>query len=246
MRQTTQQQQPLLLQAADGTPLVFADKAAFLAASHDIIWKRNGTALATQPTWDLTPDAAVSGLYHINYIAPAGDWAAVVEMDDAELAEPLAFYATAIENDSDTLAAIIQASGGTISPTDGVISANLRLYEGDSIATLAAVPENILSRVGATSLADLDSITAGLKLSSTGSAAEPDLVILPASITIITDTVGNRVIRITVDAFPEEISVGAGARGAVVRGRIDVRVTKDSVTRIASKIDVGAEWSARP
>jgi hypothetical protein len=129
---------PVRLEEADGTPIVYADKAAFLAAGWTIVFYQEATPLVTQPTWDFLPIGS-TGVFAFEFVLPlAGEYHALITPPADELANPysIGFNSTDYDIDSAYLLLASMASPITV-PVSGYNSGaqvqDISSVEGKSI-----------------------------------------------------------------------------------------------------------------
>ena len=82
-------------------------------------------------------------------------------------------------------------------------------------------------------------LAAGVKLTSLNS---DDAQSATLTVSIVTDTVGNRVLRAVLDAFPAALKVVDGTQST--GARIDIRATESTKTFIIATCDLTILWKA--
>jgi hypothetical protein len=232
---------PIILQDAAGAALSYADKAAFLSDGWDVDWyDKDGGSISV--TWDLLTDPTANqpDVYILQYTVPLGEYSFVVDVPSTHVVVPAAMSGNAESFSIDDLYGSIVTQGGTV-VSSTTSNSSITVYQDDSIYAVAVIPEAALTAVGASSLADLDAYKAEMKLTSTAGNAPPDLATFTEA--ILSDTVGNRTIAVSLAAFPSILDVD-GSSGDTVSARIDTRITKGTKTITASTIDVISVWSA--
>lgn len=230
------------LEQADGTALNYASKALFQAAGFDLTWKDNtGTALATQPDWDLVGS---SGKRHqFSYVIPDGVWTVETTVPSTHISSPKETKGEGQPYDARSIGSMIAAAGSvSISPTSTSTSATM--YDGDSIYIAGvSIPEAALTAIGAISLADCTSRLAFIKRTSQDSNDEPDVDASDGlTATATSDSSGNRVVKIECTAFPVILGVpdDANTLAAVVQ----VRLVKGSKEIVAAAVALSVLWVA--
>ncbi len=230
--------QALYIQTDAGVAVNYATKAAFTGAGWDISWQDpTGAALSPQPVWTLS--AGAGGRHVVGLVNPAGQWTAKVVQLAGNFSNPLEFSGEGLANDADTLYATLVGSLG-VPATDITTGGEVRIFDADSLRIDFTVLETALAWIGASSLANCDSLVAELKLVTLNSD-DPATVATMAE-TIISDTSGNRVVRVDVDAFPAALAVPDAA--SEVRARCDLRLVKGAREVIAATRDVTVLWKA--
>ena len=205
-------------------------------------YDNTGTALSSQPTWDLLVGSVSTqaDVYQISFVSPAGEYTAVIDVPGSNQVSPAAVRGFGENTSLDAVyATIVQTSGTQIAPT--TTSDSITIYQDDSISADMVITESALAAIGASSLADGVTVEAEMKLDSTNATSAPDVT--GFTTTVISDTSGNRLINVSLDAFPAVFNV-SGSAGSNVNGRLDLRLTKGSKTLISSVIDVSVAWAA--
>ncbi len=230
--------QALYIQTDAGVAVNYATKAAFTGAGWNIVWQdSDGVALTSQPTWTLS--AGSGGRHVVGFENPEGQWTAKVVQIASNLSNPLEFSGEGLGADAELIYATILASGGlpaTSIATDGEV----RIFDSDSLRVDLTVLEAALTYVGATSLADLSSMVAEIKLITLNS--DDPATVTGLTETILTDTSGARVVRVDLDAFASSLEVPDGE--AETRARIDLRIVKGARQAIASTRSLVILWKA--
>lgn len=224
-----------------GAAVDYADKTAFQAANWDLTWyDADGAALSPQPTWSL-PNAgdSATGRHQFKFTEPDGPYTVKVTLATNGEATPQEFMGEGFSYDIDALGALIATSGGVVI-SETLYSDSATMYHGDSIYLLFSVPEAALTAIGASSLADCDTIAAEIKRDSEDSGDNADVTTLTEA--IITDTSNNRTLTGTLTAFPAILAVPDGSKSLAATAH--VRLTKTSKTIIASEIKLTVNWKA--
>lgn len=230
------------LEQANGTALNYATKALFQAAGFDLTWKDNtGTALATQPDWDLV---ASSGKRHqFSYVIPAGVFTVDTTVPSTHISSPKETKGEGLSYDDSAIGSLIASSASiSISPTS--TSSSATMYDGDSIYIAGiSIPEAALTAIGATSLADCASRLAFIKRTSQDSNDEPDVALAGGlTVTATSDSANNRVVKIECTAFPAILGVLDDATS--LSAKVNVRLTKGSKEIVAAVVDLTVLWVA--
>lgn len=234
--------QAIFLETDGGVAAVYADKAAAISAGWDLSWQDDtGAALASQPTWTLTPDALEDGRYVIGFTPPAGLWTVKVITPAGYRSDPSEFSGEASVYSIDDLYGIA-ASGLSTPVTELTTTGDVDLYDGNSIILDLTVLEAALVAIGAASLAALDAMSAKIKLTADNSSdpAEVDL----GTPSILTDTSGNRVVQAELDAFPAALAIPDGQ--TEVACRCDLLITKGTKVITAATRNITVRWQANP
>jgi hypothetical protein len=231
----------IYVQNAAGQFVSFASYALFQAAGFSItFYDSTGVALASQPTITL-PVAAVNGRHQFTYIMPNNPWTArVVCTNPNLLPSPVEFDGEGTSYDIDTVGSAIATSSG-VALSDTALSGSVQMFDGNSIDVSCAVTEAALSKIGATSLANCDSLVAEIKLNSLDSsvaASVPGLIE-----TITSDVVNTRTVRVTLDAFPAVLAVPTGSQQAV-QATLQLKLLKGTKVITANSTQITVKWKA--
>ncbi len=191
---------------ATGVPQDFANKAAMTGAGYALNWYDDtGTALASQPVWDLER-SETNGDHLLSYAVPLGVFAIRMTVPVTDYATIALWNGIGYSYGPDDIGAMIASSGGvTIAPT--ITSDTHTMYDGDSINVVVSVTDAALVAIGAASLAACDTKRANIKLDSANSGAVPTVPYGDLTVTILTDTPGNYTLRVSKDAFPVALAV---------------------------------------
>jgi hypothetical protein len=235
--------QAIYLQTAAGAALIYATKAAFLAAGWNLTWyDASNTALASQPTWSLSAGDS-EGRHVVTYAVPDGPCTVKVTLPNSfYLAAPKEFQCEGQTYDEDALAGLFLASAGIVTGSVTTTGDELVLIDGNSIRVDLTVLDVALTYIGATSLANCDTLVAEIKKTATDSSSAAEVTTLVEA--IVTDTVGARVVRCTLDAFPAALAVPTGGDGQAVTGRLDLVLTKGTKKVTAATKPVRVVWKA--
>jgi hypothetical protein len=227
----------IFIQTTAGVATNYANKTAFTGAGWDISWRdADDNALASQPTWDIS--AGSGGRHVINFVMPAGVWTARITVPAGSLITPIEFWGEGLTYDPDDIYGALVASVGTPVTATALATAST-IYDGDSIAILMTVPEGALTALGAANLAACTLAAQG-KRRSLNSDDAADVTTFTE--TIVTDTAGARVIRVTLAAFPSAWAVPDDTESVAVR--IDLRLTYSGQTLTAAVHDLTISWKA--
>lgn len=231
---------PLFLKIS-GAAVNYANKTAFTAAGWNLTWQdADGSDLSTQPTWSL-PIAgdATTGRHLIKFTEPDGVYTIKVTLPANGESQPLEAFGEGSAYDIDAVGALISTSGGSVI-SETASSDTAEMYDGDSIYLTFSVLEAALTQIGATSLADCDTLAAEIKLDANDSSDAADVTTLSEA--IVSDVNGTRTVRGTLAAFPAALAVADGQRSRACTAHL--RLTKGSNTIIASEIKLTVNWKA--
>jgi len=140
--------------------------------------------------------------------------------------------------DIDSVGALI-ATATTVASTTVTNSTSASMFQGDSLKLDLSIRESALTSLGAASLAAIDTLTCGWKLVSNDSGDAQDA---NPTVSIVSDSLGNRVLRATLLAFPAAFNVPDGQQS--VSSRVDIRATEGTTTFIIATCDVTIYWKA--
>jgi hypothetical protein len=236
----TNQPLPLFLQISSA-PVNYSNKTTFQAAGWDLTWQdANGTNLSPQPTWSL-PIAgdATTGRHLIKYEDPSGPYTIKITKPANGESTPTEVTGEGFSYDDNSIGAAIATSSGTVI-TETATSTAVPMFDGDSIYLTFSVPEAALVQIGATSLANCDTMAAEIKLDASDSSAAPE-VTTPVE-TIVSDVVNIRTVRAIVATFPSVLAVITGQRSRAATAHL--RLTKGGNTIIAAEIKITINWKA--
>jgi len=157
------------IQTTAGVAASYADKTAFLAATHALTWRDvDGTALSTQPTWTISDEGA--GVHRVRFTVPAGIWWVEPTVASGYRFDPHTWSGEGQSHDSDSIAGLLQTAQGVpsiISAADGDLG---DVVEGDSFDSGAlTVPLGKISNFGYSTLTGM-TLSAAAKLGVTGTA----------------------------------------------------------------------------
>lgn len=233
--------QALYLYDATGAPVSYATKAAMQAAGWDLIWyDEDETALSSQPTWTLQSAGESSGRHHIRYVMPSGPWTCPVVLPTVNhMSAPAEFSGEGMTYDTDSVGSLIATSNG-VSLTPVTTADEAEIYDGDSIILDFAVTEAALTYIGASSLADITTLLAEIKLNTVDSDQPATVGSMTESIT--SDTSGNRVVRAVLESFPAALAVPDASKSLACTAQL--RATKTTKTAIVSEIALTVKWKA--
>lgn len=233
--------QALYLFDATGAPLTYATYAAFLAAGWAItFYDEDGTALASQPVITL-PAAGVSGRNQIRYIMPSNIWTAkVINSNPLLTSAPAEFSGEGTAYDIDSVGSAISTSSG-VAISETAFSQTYEMYDGNSISVYCSIPEAALTAIGAASLAAVDTITAEIKINSVDS--DNPATVGGLTETITSDTANNRVVRVTLDAFPAALAVPDGGQQTLA-ATLQVKLAEGTKVLTANNTAMTIRWKA--
>lgn len=222
-----------------GVGTAYATKAAFLAAGHAITWQdSSGTALSSQPVWGLSAGTA-DGRHVLNFVNPSGQWTAKLVPASGFIIAPAEVPGEGLSNDADTL--YNQMLNTTGAPaTSLTTNGDFTWYDGNSLSIDMTVLDTALTFIGATSLADTVAMLAEIKIKTKDSSVAADVPTLTE--TIKTDTLGARVVTVSVDAFPAAVLVPTGQQ--VLSIRCDLKLTKGGKSITAAVRNGSVLWKA--
>ena len=227
---------------ATGVARDFADKTAFQAGGYDFTWyDEDGVALASQPTWDQTR-SETNGDHFFYYEVPLGAFSIRLTVPATDYASVALWTGRGTSYGIDDLGGMI-ASTGSVTLTPTVTSADAEMFDGDSIDVSMSVTEAALTSIGAASLAACDTVRAYIKLDSTNSGAAPTVDYTSLTTAITSDTSGNRVVRVTANAFPAAIAIGDSAKS--LSCKVMLELGEGSKLIIASVVNLTVKWVSR-
>jgi hypothetical protein len=220
---------------ADGLP-----STGKVTADFTILATVNGAATAVTLTVTEKSTVGDGRAYDVAFTAPAalGQFSArIVPASGTDVVFPDLLEDDITAYSIDSVGGLVATTGAiAVSPVTG--RTTLSVYHGDSITAVAKIPEGALTALGATSLADITTLASGIKLTS---ADSDDAAVATPTVTIVTDTVGARVLRAQLTTFPAALAVPDGGQRSV-SARLDIRATKGSVTLIIAVIDITVYW----
>ncbi len=232
----------LYLEDAAGAALNYASKALFQAANFDLTWKDNtGTALSTQPTWDL--ESSSGKRHQFSYIVPADPWTIEVTVPSTHVSTPKEISGEGDSYSIDDIGSILASTGSvTISPTS--TSTTATMFDGDSIYIAGIViPAIALTAIGASSLADCSTRLAFIKRESQDSNDPPDVALANGlTVTATADSGGNHVVKVECTAFPAILGVLDDTDA--LSAKVQVRLTKGSKEIVAAEVALTVRWVA--
>lgn len=231
---------PLFLYIS-GAAVNYANKTAFQAAGWGLTWQdADGADLPTQPTWTL-PIAgdATTGRHIVKFAEPDGTYTIKITQATNGSSYPLEATGEGSSYDIDAIGALIATSGGSVISTSAVTD-TATMFDGDSIYLTFSVLEAALTQIGASSLADCDTLAAEIKLDANDSGDSADVATLTES--IVSDVSGTRTVRGTLDAFPSALAVEDSQKSRQATAHL--RLTKGTKTIIASEIKLTINWKA--
>jgi len=138
----------------------------------------------------------------------------------------------------DSIGALISTTSA-VPATDFSTSSQSEIFHGDSLQFDLSVSESALLALGAASLAAIDTLACGVKLTSRNSADAQDATLSTA---IVSDTSGNRVVRVNLDAFPAALAIATALQS--VSARVDLRATEGTKTFIVATLNLTIKWRA--
>lgn len=227
---------------ATGAALDYASKAAFQGAGFDLTWlDEDGVALVSQPTWDLVRSdtngdhffqaEVVLGAYAVRMTVPATAYSTVTIWTGRGTAYGV-----------DDLGGMI-ASTGSVTLTPTVTSADAEMFDGDSVDVSMSVTEAALTSIGAASLTACDTVRAYIKLDSANSGAAPTVDYTSLTTAITSDSSGNRVVRVTANAFPAALAITGTEKS--LSAKVMLELGEGSKLIIASVVNLTVKWVSR-
>ena len=233
--------QALYLYDASGAPQSYGTYAALIADGWSItFYDQTGVAISSQPTITL-PVAGVLGRNQIAYVLPSGTWTAkVIHSNALYAAAPAEFSSEGFAYDIDSIGSLIATSSG-VAISETAFSATHEMYDGNSIYVSCSIPDAALSAIGAASLAAVDTITAQIKIDSIDSDNAATVTGLTTAIT--SDSVGNRVVLVTLAAFPAGLAVPDGGQQSLAC-TLHVKLTEGTKIITANSTHITIKWKA--
>ncbi len=122
---------PVYLLAANGSPKLYANWAAFLADGWALTFYRTATALASQPTVTLLPVGA-AGCHTVTFILPQGVDHILITPPGTARSDPADILLVVGNTDNDSLASSIAAVTGRPTVPVGAQAFNFTIIEGDN------------------------------------------------------------------------------------------------------------------
>lgn len=228
------------LEQADGTALNYATKALFVAAGFNLIWKDNtGTALATQPDWEL--QASSGSRHQFSYVIPDGAWTVDTIVPSTYVCTPKESTGEGQPYDSRSIGSLLAATATvSISPTATATQADM--FDGDSIFIQGiTIPEAALTAIGAISLADCTTRLAFIKRNSQDSNDAPDVAAVDGlTVTATSDTSGSRIVKAECTTFP--VILGVLDDQDQLGATLQVRLTKGTKEIVAAEVALTVKW----
>jgi hypothetical protein len=204
-------------------------------------FRLDGAVSAITPTVTEGANVGAWREYHFAFTTPATPgrltFGPIQPASGTDVISPDLFVDDIQVYDMDALAGLfISSSSVTVSPTAS--SGTATIFHGDTIQVDMPVNESSLTALGAASLAAIDTLACGVKLTSNDSGDAQDATLTTS---IISDTSGNRIVRATA-AFPAILAVPDGQRQ--VDARIDLRATEGTKTFIIATVALTVNWKA--
>jgi hypothetical protein len=211
-------------------------QAAGIAVTfHDSV----GVVLASQPTITM-PFAGVNGRHQLSYVMPPGIWTAKVTSAAAFLlVSPVEFDGEGTVYDIDAVGSSIATSSG-VAISDTTFTNSVEMFDGNSIDISCSVADSALAKIGAANLAAC-TLLAEIKLNSLDSSVASSVAVLTETIT--SDTSGNRVVRVVLDAFPAALAVPAGSQQSV-QATLQLKLTNGAKSITANATQITVRWKA--
>lgn len=231
---------PFVLYLADSSgDLTYASKALFLAAGWNLTWyDEDSIALSVQPTWTL-PVAGAAGRHQFQFLEPRGPYTIKVTKPAGAYSSPIEGQGEGVDYDINSIGALIATSGG-VAISNRITTDSATIYHGDSLDLSFSVLEAALASIGANDLSDC-TLYAGIKLTGvdSGDAAAVDTW---TALAATSDTIGNRVVRAQLDAFPVALAVPSNS--TQLSAVAHLRLTVSTKTLIVAAIALTVEWKA--
>jgi len=228
---------PVDLQTSAGVAVNYADKTAFLAANWNLSFQdADGAALSPQPAWDIS--AGSGGRHVITFACPAGPFTCQIVRPAAHISNPWEFFGEGLTTSTDTLYALFLSSTG-VPTTDTVNATQSVIFDGDSISINMLVSDSALTLLGAANLAAC-TLSAQAKRTTQDSDDAADVTTFTE--TIVTDTLGARLVNVSLAAFPSILSVPDDQE--TISARIDLRLTYSGKTLTGAVHNLTVTWKA--
>ena len=227
---------------ATGVPQDFADKAAMVSAGYALTgYDETGTALGVAVTWDMER-SETNGDHLLSYAVPLGAFALRLTVPVADYASVALWNGIGYIYGPDDLGSLI-ATTGSITLTPTTTSDDAEMFDGDSISVVMRVTEAALTAAGAASLAACDTLRAYIKLDSVDSGAAPTVDYTDLTVTILTDSSGDRTVRVTKDAFPTALAITDAAKSLTCKVQLELGESTKLIT--AATVGLTIKWVAR-
>jgi hypothetical protein len=227
---------------ATGVARDFADKAAMVTAGYDLIaYDEDGVALASQPTWDMVR-SETNGDHQLIYAVPLDPFGLRLTVPATDYASVALWSGIGYAYGPDDIGGAI-AAAGAVAVTPTATTDDATMYDGDSIDISVSISETALSSIGAASLAACDTRRANIKLNSAESGAAPTVAYGDLTVAITTDTSGNRVLRITKDAFPIALAVPNSAKSLAATLQVELGESSKLIT--AASVNLTILWVSK-
>lgn len=227
---------------ATGAALDYASKAAFLSDGWLLTWMDvDGVDLASQPTWDLVR-SDTDGDHQFKAEVPYGWYRSKLTVPAGKYATVTNWIGRGTNYGNDDIGGMI-ASAGAVTVTPTVTSDTATMFDGDSLDFDVSVTESALASIGAASLAACDTRRAYIKLDSTAAGAAPTVDYTDLTVTILTDTSGDRTLSITKDAFPTALAVPSTTKA--VNCTLMLELGEGTKVIMAAEVAITILWSSR-
>ncbi len=159
-----------------GAAQTYANAAAFTGAGGAFTWYNAGVALASQPSYTLTP-VGVTGMHFLTFNLPLGVDTILITKPSGIRSDPDALVLAIGSADADSIDSKISTAVGTPVASDRVTQYDWEMTEGDSFLKEMQISVSALSDFGYTDLADLPAgawtIAAAARLSTNPPPAAP-------------------------------------------------------------------------
>lgn len=227
---------------ATGAALDYASKAAFLSDGWLLTWMDvDGVDLVSQPTWDLVR-SDTDGDHQFKAEVPYDWWRAKLTVPAGKYATATNWTGRGTNYGNDDIGGMI-ASAGTIALSPTATSDTATMYDGDSLKFTVSVTEAALTLIGAASLAACDTRRAYIKLDTTAAGAAPTVDYTDLTVTILTDTSGDRTLSITKDAFPTALAVPSTTKD--INCTLMLELGEGTKLIMAASVSITILWSSR-
>ncbi len=227
---------------ATGAARDYADKAAMVTAGYALTaYDELGAALGTPVTWDRVR-SETNGDHMLNYAVPLDAFGLRLTVPAADFASVALWNGIGYTYGLDDIGGFI-ATSGSVAITPTITTDTATVYDGDSLDVSVSITEAALASIGAASLTACDTRRATIKLDSANSGAAPTVPYTDLTVTITTDTVGNRVLRIVKDAFPTALAVPNSSTSVACTLQMELGEGTKVIT--AASVAITVLWGTR-
>jgi hypothetical protein len=138
---------PIYLESNAGAAQTYANQAAFIAATWTLTWYQAGVALASQPTYTVTPLGS-TGIHFIGFTLPYGVDTIVVGAPSGFRSDPAAMVIVTPTGDTDSILSALATASGTPINNGAQTTYAFFVPEGDSFIKALTVPASALTDFG--------------------------------------------------------------------------------------------------